>query len=169
MIGSIRKICVALACLFAVAMVSCVTDDDKVTSIKVGERIPQFSVVLDDGSSLSSSDLQGHRSLIVFFNTSCPDCRRELPVLQRVYDQAPAGSRIVCISREEDSESVAAYWAASGLTLPYSAQTDRAVYSKFASGIIPRIYAVDENLTVIAAFSDTDMPSEQALLYLLTN
>ena len=48
--------------------------------------------------------------------------------------------------------------------MPYSAQPDRKVYSLFASSIIPRIYAVDENLTIMDAFTDKGMPTETILL-----
>ena len=51
--------------------------------------------------------------------------------------------------------------------MPYSAQPDRKVYSLFASSIIPRIYAVDENLTIMDAFSDKGMPTEAILLSFL--
>ena len=37
-------------------------------------------------------------------------------------------------------ESVAAYWKEQGLSIPYSAQTDRRIYNLFASSIIPRTY-----------------------------
>ena len=47
---------------------------------------------------------------------------------------------MVAISREEGAESVAAYWKEHALEIPWSAQTDRSVYSLFASSVIPRIY-----------------------------
>ncbi len=48
--------------------------------------------------------------------------------------------RMLAISREENEESVAAYWAANGLLIPYSPQEDRRIYNLFATSIIPRIY-----------------------------
>gem|GEM_PF-5093123 len=50
------------------------------------------------------------------------------------------GVRFICISRGETQPSVAAYWQEAGLTLPYSAQPDDAVYRLFANRIIPRVY-----------------------------
>lgn len=150
-----------------VCVSSCVTDDDKVTSLKEGDKVPEFTVELNDGSTLSTSDLRGHMSLLVFFNTSCSDCRQELPILQRVYEKKPADAVILCIAREEDKASIEAFWEANGLTLPYSPQPDRRIYNLFASGIIPRIYCVDPNLVIKAAYGDNNMPGEGALLYLL--
>lgn len=146
------------------AAVSCVTDDDKATSLEAGDAVPVFSVTMNDGAVVTTESLRGHRSLIVFFNTGCADCRRELPVVQKVYEKAPSDARIVCIAREENEAPIAAFWKSAGLTMPYSAQPDRKVYSLFASSIIPRIYAVDENLTIMDAFSDKGMPTETILL-----
>lgn len=155
----------AVVCMLAA--VSCVTDDDKATSLEAGDAVPVFSVTMNDGSVVTTESLRGHRSLIVFFNTGCADCRRELPVIQKVYEKAQADARIVCIAREENEAPIAAFWKSVGLTMPYSAQADRKVYSLFASSIIPRIYVVDENLTIMDAFSDRGMPTEDILLDLL--
>lgn len=165
---SLKSALKAIVAMIAVMIVSsCVTDDDKVTSLKAGDKVPEFTVSLNDGSKLSTEDLRGHTSLVVFFSTTCPDCRQELPIVQRVYEKKPADAVIVCIAREEDEASIAAFWEANGLTMPYSPQPDRRVYNLFASGVIPRIYCVDPNLIIKAAYGDNNMPGEGALLYLL--
>ena len=121
-------------------------DDGEVREyVKVGERVPTFSVetVLADGSTatFSTARLTGE-TVIVLFNTSCGDCQRELPRMNDYYLQhcGDKGFQMVAISREEGAESVAAYWKEQGLSIPYSAQTDRRIYNLFASSIIPRTY-----------------------------
>jgi peroxiredoxin len=121
-------------------------DDGEVTEyVKVGDRVPAFSVetVLADGSTatFSTAQLTGE-TVIVLFNTSCGDCQRELPRMNDYYLQhcGDKGFQMVAISREEGAESVAAYWKEQGLSIPYSAQTDRRIYNLFASSIIPRTY-----------------------------
>lgn len=80
--------------------------------------------------------------------------------MQGIYDEyVPGGVRIVLISREDASDNIEAYWAANGLEMPYSAQTDRRVYELFASSRIPRIYISDENGTVRYIFTDDPVPS----------
>ncbi len=111
--------------------------------IKEGQLLPVFSVGLLDGTVVATDSLYGHPSVIVFFNTGCLDCRKELPVLQQLYEEFGRRIRFLCISREEAAEKVAAYWCEHGLTLPVSAQADRAVYSLFACRTIPRIYISD--------------------------
>ena len=102
-------------------------------------------------------------SLIVFFNTSCSDCRKELPVIQRFYDENPKYP-VVCISREENEMSVSKYWESEGLTLPFSPQADRTVYNMFALTLIPRIYVIDKAANVAAIFTDNPLV-DYATLY----
>ena len=125
-------------------LASCIHEDDEwVERVAVGDRLPAFTVTLNDGTRYDSTE--PGESVIVFFNTSCTDCQRELPLLDARYKAGEFdGQRIVCISRAEEESSVATFWRANGLTLPYSAQPDRRIFDLFASAGIPRIYFVDE-------------------------
>ena len=144
---TMRRVWLLLTAAVVFAACSMGDDDDgEVTEyVKVGDRVPAFSVetVLADGSTatFSTARLTGE-TVIVLFNTSCGDCQRELPRLNEYYLQhrSEPGFQMVAISREEGAESVAAYWKEQGLSIPYSAQTDRRIYNLFASSIIPRTY-----------------------------
>jgi peroxiredoxin len=132
-------------CLFA----GCVVDSEENSSdsedrIKVGDRLPSFSVDVIDGDStyvFSSGSLTG-RTVIVFFNTSCKDCQRELPELNDYYlrHRDEPGFQMVAIAREESASEISAYWQEHGLSIPYSPQDNRRVYALFADQTIPRVY-----------------------------
>ena len=135
---------------FALCMlVSCVVDEpghdgDDTDLVRVGDRLPSFSVEVIDGVdryTFSSEVLTGP-TVIVFFNTSCSDCQRELPVLNDYYLQhsSAPGFQMVAIAREETEESIRAYWEVNNLSIPYSPQSDRSVYNLFATMTIPRVY-----------------------------
>lgn len=164
---TVRRLFVALFVLAAV-LTACISEKDGPRyALETGDELPAFTLTMGDGSRISSGDLAGTVSVIVLFNTSCADCRNELPVVQAVYERCSSGEsgvRFLCIARDEDAESIEAYWAGNALTLPYSPQHGREVYSLFASEGIPRIYVVSPELTVSDAFSDMDMPSEEDLL-----
>ncbi len=139
-----------LATLFLIAVVGCSTvvddEDNEVREyVTVGDRVPQFMVETlgADGETaiFSSGNLTGE-TVIVLFHTSCIDCQRELPRLNAYYLQhrSEPGFQMVAISREEGAESIAAFWQAQNLSIPYSAQTDRRIYNLFASSVIPRVY-----------------------------
>lgn len=135
-----------LICLIAMLFCGCSTIDegDVEERVNVGDKVPLFTVdVIDNGerSTFSTADINGE-TVIVFFNTSCEDCQRELPKLNEYYmrHRDEAGFRMVAISREEGEESIATYWRDNSLQIPYSAQTDRKIYCLFASSVIPRVY-----------------------------
>lgn len=112
--------------------------------VKVGDRLPSFSVetITDTGRSAFSSDGLTGRAVIVFFNTTCRDCQRELPKLEAYYRQHrdDAGFQLVAIAREQAEADIAAYWEANDFTMPYSPQEDRKIYNLFATLTIPRVY-----------------------------
>ena len=58
---------------------------------------------------------------------------------------------------------MAAYWRDNGLTMPYSAQTDAAVYREFATSVIPRVYIIGADLVIEAAYAEV-LPPAGALL-----
>lgn len=133
--------------------------------IQVGDRLPYFSLQMSDGTQLSTSDLEGKVSIIMFFTTECSDCRKELPVVQRVYDSYRKDSTVqfVCISREQSIEVVQEYWDRQNLTLPFSPQEDRAIYELFASNLVPRIYISNPDMNVCFMFTDSPLATESDL------
>lgn len=150
--------------LLLLALSACITDNepDNAFALQPGDPMPKFTVTLNDGSVISSGDLLGAPSMIVLFNTSCPDCRKELPVVNQV--ALSSETRTICIARDENASSIASFWASENLMLPYSPQPDRTIYNLFASETIPRIFIFDSAGIVTAAFSDNPLPTSQTLL-----
>ena len=151
---SIKKLCFA----FCIVLFSggCVTDEEPRSYVMPGDTLPYFSVVMDDGEPLTTDSLRGAPSL----------CRAALPVVQALHEERPE-LRVVCISRQEGASEIETYWRDNHLTLPYSAQTDRRVYSFFASSGVPRIYTVGSRLTVTATFDDSSIPTLEQLVNVL--
>lgn len=152
--------------LFVCTTQGCVTDDDpKGTALTVGESLPKFSVTLTDGTIVSDATLTGKIGVIVFFNTGCGDCRRELPVIQQLWEIYKDNPQIVIapIAREESLESISTYWDQNGLTMPFSPQDNKDVYLLFAPSVIPRIFITDPRGVIRFTSDDSDMPSLDAL------
>jgi len=146
-VKNLKWILLMLLCLTWVGCSSVVDDDNQVVErVHVGDRVPSFSVTMTDGGeerTFSTSQLTGE-TVIVFFNTWCPDCQRELPRLNQYYLQHKddKGFQMVAISRGEGKDVVARFWSEHELLIPYAAQEDTSIYELFASGIIPRVYFV---------------------------
>ena len=66
---------------------SSIHDDEVVERVKVGDRVPVFTVnmVADGKSTMFTTDHLTGETVIIFFHTSCADCRRELPRLNDYY------------------------------------------------------------------------------------
>lgn len=148
-----------------IAVASCINDDDagNGTIVSIGSKLPDFEVQLNDGSTFRPSDFNGTPLVIIFFNTSCEDCRAELPVIQQVYAEMSDIAAFVAIAREESENSIEEFWEANDLTIPFAAQADRHIYNQFASSGIPRIYIADATHSVSASFGPDDAPTADIL------
>lgn len=146
---------------------SCIKEKQTGTDLAVGDRIPDFAVTMDNGTSVTGAGLREGVSCIVFFTTACPDCRETLPHVQRIYDEySGKGVLFALISREEGPETIAEYWAEQGFTMPYSAQTDRRIYELFAWSRVPRVYICHDG---IIKFIFTDQPENPSYDNLKSN
>jgi hypothetical protein len=63
-------------------------------SLVVGDRLPEFEITMNDGSVVRTADLLGQPSVVVLFSVDCPDCRHELPEIQRLWNMNQADSLI---------------------------------------------------------------------------
>ena len=163
-----KKTILLLAILALCALVpqSCIHDEGPSLEdvVEVGERLPDFSVTMNDGSIVTGAQLRESSSVVVFFYSGCPDCRKALPSVQRLYDNyAARGVRFALISREESAASIADYWLSNGFTMPYSPQEDRTVYELFAKSRVPRVYVSDDSGRVRAIFTDDPVPTYEDL------
>lgn len=155
-----------LAYLLAAALVffSCIKERQTGADIGVGDVVPDFEVTMNDGSVVSGQDLRQSPSCIVFFHTSCPDCQQVLPVIQELYDKyAHDGVAFALISREDGEAEVAGYWKETELSMPYSAQTSREIYSLFARTGVPRVYICEKGGVIKAIYTDDPVPGFEEL------
>ena len=138
---------------------SCIKEKQTGADLVIGDRIPDFTVTMNDGSTVSGEQLREGVSCIVFFTTLCPDCQQTLPHVQKIYDEyLSQGVKFALISREESRESIERYWAENGYTMPYSAQKDRLIYELFAKTRVPRVY-ICRGGVIKTIFTDSPNPS----------
>ena len=141
-------------------MTGCIKEKQTGAELKVGDSLPDFEVVMNDGSTVTDDMLKKTVSVIMFFHTSCPDCQQVLPQMQKIYDEyASKDVGITLISREESTSSIFTFWEENGLKMPYSAQPTRKIYEKFASERIPRIYICEKGGIIRYIFTDNPNPS----------
>jgi len=137
--------------------------DDIENYVGVGDAIPQFTIHEDDGSTFDSSTLHGKKTALLFFNTGCSDCERELPVIEKAWRVLKDDPDVVfvTIARGQTVQDTETYWQEHQLTLPRFHDPKRAVFQLFANNYVPRLYLIDGEGRVqwmsIEKFNLTDM------------
>jgi peroxiredoxin len=114
--------------------------------IEVGEPLPDFTLQTFDGSSTSRASLEGRPLLLVFWNTWCPNCMRELPEVNRLAEEfGPRGLAVLAINTAmNDSERKArAYWEKVGYGFPVGFDRDFEIGQAFGIRGVPTIFLVD--------------------------
>jgi peroxiredoxin len=114
--------------------------------VEVGDSIPGFVIQTFDGARTSNETLKGKPLLLIFWNTWCPNCMRELPETKRLNEAfSPRGLAILGVNTAmNDNEAKArAYWEKSGYDFPGA--FDRYFETGQAFGIlsVPTIFLID--------------------------
>lgn len=158
-----KRILFAAMMIFAAS--SCIYDDPEPEfELKVGDRIPDFTVTMTDGTTVTGESLRKGVSLIMFFHSSCPDCQGTLPSVQRIYDEfLDKGVSFAIISRSQLADEIEPYWQEQGYTMPYSGQPDRKIYNLFATSRVPRVYVCKDGI-IKKYYTDNPIPTYEELL-----
>ena len=138
----------------APATVQAQSQDDeiaKTTIVKKGDKAPDFTVEMIDGSKIQLSKLKGKVVLINFWATWCPPCREELKHVQKQLIDHFKGKDFVFlpISRGEKKEVVEAFRKKMNYTFPMGLDPKQEIYKLYASNYIPRNFVVGKDGKVI--------------------
>ena len=137
----------------------CTEKPEEPGNIQVGDTLPDFSVTLNNGELVNKKSLEGKISLIVLFSTTCPDCQKLFPSIERLYNEYKDDDKFILltISRAEGEDIVGKFMTGKGYTFPYSPQETRDVYSLFAPSIVPRVYISNPECIVEQSFIDNPL------------
>lgn len=153
----------------AAALAGCVaeTQGEGEDPVKVGDRVPAFTVAGGAEGTMDArfgqGDFEGRRSMIVFFSSDCPDCRRELPVVHEAWLALRGRDdfQLIAVARQPSAARVAEYWSSaeggkpSFEGMPWWHDAYGAAFRAFAANRVPRLYLVDTRGRVAGILVET--------------
>ncbi|MDR1331101.1 MAG: TlpA family protein disulfide reductase [Tannerella sp.] len=141
-------LCAALAWQHAAAQ----EDGPAGDGVAVGDTVPAFTIVSDDGAPTPSAQFRGRVMLICFFATWCPTCQVELAEIEKTLWPEYRNREdfaLLAVGREHSDAELKLYNAKKGFSFPLYPDRDRRIFDAFATQLIPRTYLTDRDGRII--------------------
>ena len=112
------------------------------------QQLPDFKITSPDGRELLISSFSGKPLLIVEWASWCPDCRNQLPIIQKMYEKYGDQVHFVLINliepEKETTETADRYITQGEYTFPYYYDMDQSAADALQVQTIPSMYFVDK-------------------------
>lgn len=143
--------------------------------LKIGDRMPEFEVVDQDGVKVSSKDLVGKKTVVYFYpkdNTS--GCTAEACSIRDSYDALLArGYNVVGVSKDSAASHkrfkekyglpfTLLSDTSTGMLQAFGAWGEKKMYGKTVMGTIRRTFMFDENGILTRIIEDVDTKNHAA-------
>jgi peroxiredoxin len=116
-----------------------------------GEPAPDFELRTVDGDLLTLSELRGRVVWINFWATWCRPCRRELPDIEKLYDEKrDAGLEVLAVNYDETADAARDYFDEVGIDLPMLLDSEGSVYDQYRLQGLPDSFFVDRDGNIAA-------------------
>jgi len=117
---------------------------------EIGQRAPDFSIMLDTGETITLADLRGHVVLLNFWGTWCGPCRREMPDFEALYEQyGKDGFVVLALAQRDTASSVAQFRKDYGLTFLLALDEEQRVNTLYDVPGQPSSFLIDQNGVIV--------------------
>jgi peroxiredoxin len=111
---------------------------------EVGKLAPDFTLPTLDGGELSLSQFHGKIVIVNFWQSTCSNCREEMPHLQAIYNKWPHDKlEILAVSAGEKAAFVQSFVETRGLTFPVLLDSDEALSDIYQISRFPTTFFVN--------------------------
>jgi peroxiredoxin len=132
-----RRLAVLLLCACALSPVS---------AADAPPAAPDFTLKSNSGENLKLSELRGQVVLINFWASWCGPCRKEMPLLDQLYQQyKPLGFTVLGVNVEEDSNQARSLLSKVPVTFPVVFDGTNSVSKMYNVVAMPTTVIVDRN------------------------
>ena len=109
-----------------------------------GGPAPDFTLTTQDGQTVSLSDLRGQVVMINFWATWCGPCRKEMPLLDAIYQRYNRlGFTLLGVNVEEDPSGADEYLAETPVSFPILYDRSNSVSKLYDVNAMPSTVIVD--------------------------
>lgn len=137
-----------LICLIIIAVLQSFFLKKAEVGLDKGNKAPDFELMTLEGEKVSISDFEGKNVILNFWATWCKPCEKEMPELEKVYQQNKDEVTVVAVNftvSEKNVESVQSYIKHGGYTFPVLLDQKNKANSGFEVLSYPTTYFLDEN------------------------
>lgn len=116
-----------------------------------GQPAPDFALRDADGKLVKLSDLRGKVVFVNFWASWCVPCKKELPDIQKLYDEKHAdGLEVLAVNWQDNLETAMAFFSSHDLHLPLLLDRSGSVYAQYRLQGLPDSFFVDRDGNIAA-------------------
>jgi cytochrome c biogenesis protein CcmG/thiol:disulfide interchange protein DsbE len=111
---------------------------------RVGSPAPDFELKDLDGKTVRLSDLKGKPVLINFWATWCPNCKEDMPGLEKAYQKyRDQGVVFLGVDQGESADTVRNFVKKNGYSWTFLLDSDMKVSMSYRASAIPMTFFID--------------------------
>ncbi|MEE4379859.1 MAG: TlpA disulfide reductase family protein [Candidatus Competibacteraceae bacterium] len=111
---------------------------------------PAFTLEDPEGKRYTLADFQGKVTIVNFWATWCPPCVKEMPSLQRAWEQLRQEDiQVIAINMGQDREDIAYFLSKYPVDFPLLLDTDVAVSESWGVKGLPTTYVLDASTRMV--------------------
>lgn len=111
--------------------------------LQKGNKAPDFTAELLDGTTLTLSDYKGKPVIINFWATWCGPCVKEMPAFERLKEDFGDEIGIIAVNSGDDTETVKDFAEENGYTFPIALDEDFSISMLYPTNGIPYTVILD--------------------------
>lgn len=117
---------------------------------KEGPIAPDFMLKDLNGKTHTLSDYRGKFVFLNFWTTWCPPCKKEMPSMQKVFEEADEKKFVMlAVNVKESKKVVRAFAKKNGYTFPILLDSDYKVGGEYRTQAIPLTFLIDKEGRVV--------------------